>query len=269
MPLFAANLSLMYAEHDFVDRFAAAARDGFRFVECQFPYERPAAQLVQRLADHGLEQVLINAPIGQPGDRGIAALPGREDEFRRSFEQQALPYACTLRCPRIHVMAGTVPAGTSSEACRDTLLRNLQWAAPIAAAEGLSLLLEPLNPRDAPGYLYSRQAQAHDVVLALGAPNVKVQFDLYHCQISEGDVAIKLREYLPTGRVGHIQFAGVPERHEPDIGELHYPYLFKLIDELGWTEPLGAEYKPRGATSTGLGWMRGVSKSVEPPWGGG
>jgi hydroxypyruvate isomerase len=260
MPRFAANLSLMYAEHAFLDRFGAAARDGFAFVECQFPYDAPAAQIAQRLADHGLQQVLINTPIGRPGDRGIAALPGREDEFRRSFAEQALPYARALRCERIHVMAGTVPAGADRAAYRDTLLGNLQWAAPLAAAEGLTLLLEPLNPRDAPGYFYSRQAEAHAVVQALGAPNVKVQFDLYHCQVSEGDVAMKLREHLPTGRVGHIQFAGVPERQEPDIGELHHPYLFALIDELGWRTPIGAEYKPRGDTSAGLAWFQPYKK---------
>ena len=256
MPRFAANLTLMYTEHPFVDRFAAAARDGFQFVECQFPYEVPAAQLALALAANDLQQVLINAPAGNPGERGIAALPGREAEFQRSMLEQALPYAQALNCPRIHVMAGTVPEGADPNAYRNTLLRNLQWAAPIAAKAGRSLMLEPLNPRDAPGYLYSRQAQAHDVVLELGAPNVKVQFDLYHCQISEGDVAMKLRHDLPTGRVGHIQFAGVPERHEPDIGELNHDYLFKLIDELGWSEPIGAEYKPRGGTSAGLGWMR-------------
>jgi hydroxypyruvate isomerase len=256
MPCIAANLSLMYAEHPFLDRFGAAARDGFRFVECQFPYEAPAAEIARRLREHGLQQVLINAPPGGPGERGMAALPGREEEFRRGFAEQALPYARALACPRIHVMAGTVPAGAERAACGATLLANLRWAAPIAAAEGLALLLEPLNPRDAPGYLYSRQAEAHAVVAELGAPNVLVQFDLYHCQISEGDVATKLREYLPSGRVGHIQFAGVPERHEPDVGELHHPYLFALIDQLGWTVPLGAEYRPRGATSAGLGWFQ-------------
>lgn len=260
MPRFAANLSLMYAEHPFLDRFGAAARDGFAFVECQFPYDAPAAQIAQRLADHGLQQVLINAPIGRPGDRGLATLPGREDEFRRGFRDLALPYARALRCERIHVMAGTVPDGADRAVYRDVLLHNLQWAAGLAAAEGLTLLLEPLNPRDAPGYFYSRQADAHAIVQSLAAPNVKVQFDLYHCQIAEGDVATKLRELLPTGRVGHIQFAGVPERHEPDVGELHLPYLFSLIDALGWSVPIGAEYKPRGDTSAGLAWFQPYKK---------
>ncbi len=255
MPRFAANLSLMYTERPFLDRFAAAAADGFAAVECQFPYDEPAAVIAQRLAEHGLRQVLINGPPGRAGERGVAALPGREDEFRRSLLEQALPYARTLRCPRVHVMAGTVPDGVDRGACRDTLLRNLDWAARQAVAEGVTLLLEPLNPRDAPGYFYSRQAEAHALVGELGATNVQVQFDLYHCQIGEGDVATRLRQWLPGGRVGHLQVAGVPERHEPDIGELHYPYLFALIDSLGWREPIGAEYRPRGGTSAGLGWF--------------
>ncbi len=252
---FAANLSLMYAELPFLDRFGAAAADGFRCVECQFPYGEPAEVIAQRLAEHDLKQVLINAPPGGAGERGLAALPGREAEFRRSIVEQALRYAHVLRCPRVHVMAGTVPDGADRNACRDTLLRNLDWAARQAAAEGVTLLLEPLNPRDAPGYFYSCQAEAHAVVAALGAPNVAVQFDLYHCQVGEGDVAMKLREWLPSGRVGHLQIAGVPERHEPDVGELHYPYLFALIDSLGWREPIGAEYRPRAGTSAGLGWF--------------
>lgn len=256
MPRFAANLSLMYAEHAFLDRFGAAAADGFRFVECQFPYAESAAAIARRLADHGLQQVLINAPPGRAGERGLAALPGREEEFRCSLLEQALPYARALGCPRVHVMAGTVPEGADRDACRVTLLRNLEWAAHQAAGAGLTLLLEPLNPRDAPGYFYHRQDEAQAVVAELGAPNIKVQFDLYHCQIAEGDVATRLSQWLPGGRVGHLQIAGVPERHEPDVGELHHPYLFALIDSLGWQEPVGAEYRPRGATSAGLGWFQ-------------
>jgi hydroxypyruvate isomerase len=255
MPRFAANLSLMYTEHSFLDRFGAAAADGFAAVECQFPYVAPADAIAQRLNDHGLAQVLINAPAGAEGERGIACLPGRADEFRRSITEQALPYALALRCPRVHVMAGTVPANVDRAQCTATLIANLAWAAPQAAAAGITLLLEPLNTRDAPGYLYQRQADAHAVVAAVGATNLKVQMDLYHCQIAEGDVAMKLRQYLPLGQVGHLQVAGVPERHEPDIGELHHPYLFALIDSLGWAGWIGAEYRPRGATSAGLRWF--------------
>ncbi|HEX3139860.1 MAG TPA: 2-oxo-tetronate isomerase [Rhizobacter sp.] len=255
MPRFAANLSLMYGEHAFLDRFAAAQRDGFAAVEFLFPYEHPPERLAGLLQAHGLQQVLLNASPGDwaAGDRGLACLPGREAEFRASIAQ-ALEYAQALACPRIHVMAGLAAVGTDRTALQDTYLRNLAWAAQQAA--GIDLLIEPINRRDMPGYFLNRQDHAHDVVLEVGAPNLKVQMDLYHCQIVEGDVATKLREYLPTGRVGHIQIAGVPERHEPDLGELNYPYLFELIDTLGYKGHVGCEYRPRGETSAGLAWLR-------------
>ena len=257
MPRFAANLSFLYGEHAFVDRFAAAARDGFGAVEFAFAYEHDRHELGARLSDLGLTQVLINAPPGdlQAGERGLAGLPGREAEFRRTLLDQALPYAQALRCPRIHVMAGLLPAGADRAAHRATFVANLAWAAPLAAAAGIELLIEPINTRDIPGYLLNRQDEAHAIVAEVGAPNLKVQMDLYHCQIVEGDVATKLRQYLPTGRVGHIQIAGVPERHEPDLGELHYPYLFELLDTLGWSGYVGAEYRPRTGTTAGLGWF--------------
>ncbi len=258
MPRFAANLSLMYPEHAFLDRFGAAAADGFAAVEFLFPYEVPAGEIASRLAAHGLQQALFNAPPGDwaLGERGMACLPGREDAFRRSFAEQALPYARALRCPSVHVMAGLVPAGADPDALHDTFLGNLAWAAAQAAADGVQVLIEPLNPRDVPGYFLRRQDQAHAIVQAVGAPNLRVQMDLYHCQIVEGDLAMKLRQHLPGGRVGHIQIAGVPERHEPDVGELHHPYLFELIDSLGYTGFVGCEYRPRAATSAGLGWFQ-------------
>ena len=266
MPRFAANLSMLYNEHAFLDRFAAAAQDGFQAVEYLFPYAFEACELAQRLADHGLQQVLFNAPPGDwdSGERGLACLPGREAEFRSGFAQ-ALMYAEALNCPRVHVMAGLAPAGVERARLQATYEANLAWAAELAASAGREVLIEPINPRDIPGFFLNRQDEAHRVVQALGAPNLKVQMDLYHCQIVEGDVAMKLRKYLPTGRVGHIQIAGVPERHEPDLGELHHPYLFKLIDELsassGWAGWVGCEYRPaRGvqpsATSSGLGWLK-------------
>ena len=256
MPRFAANISMLYTEHAFLDRIGAAARDGFAAVECQFPYAHEATAIAQRLAEHRLPLVLLNAPPGgaDAGERGIACLPGREDEFRRGCEQ-ALHYARVLDCARIHVMAGLVPAGADMARLQATYESNLAWAAAQASSEGRDVLIEPLNPRDVPGYLLSRQDQAHRIVQAIGATNLKVQMDLYHCQIVEGDIAMKLREYLPTGRVGHLQIAGVPERHEPDVGELNHPYLFALLDELGWTSPIGCEYRPRAATSAGLGWF--------------
>jgi hydroxypyruvate isomerase len=265
MPRFAANLSMLYNEHAFVDRFAAAAADGFDAVEYLFPYAVPAADLAARLQQHGLTQALFNAPPGNfdAGERGLACLPDRVDEFRRGFLDLALPYAAALGCQRIHVMAGLVPAGADRAALRDCYLANLGWAAQQAAPQGVQVLIEPINTRDIPGFFLNRQDEAHAIVQAVGAPNLKVQFDFYHCQIVEGDLAMKIRQYLPIDqprRVGHIQIAGVPERHEPDLGELHHPYLFSLLDSLGWDGFVGCEYRPRdtrpGGTTAGLGWLR-------------
>ncbi|KDB51021.1 hydroxypyruvate isomerase [Sphaerotilus natans subsp. natans DSM 6575] len=266
MPRFAANLSLLYNEHAFLDRFAAAAADGFEGVEYLFPYAFPAEEIAARLKAHGLQQVLFNAPPGdwEAGERGLACLPGREAEFRAGFVQ-ALAYAQVLDCPRIHVMAGIAPAGVPRGALLEVYQSHLAWAAAQAAAEGRDVLIEPINPRDMPGYFLNHQDEAHRIVQAIGAPNLKVQFDLYHAQIVEGDLAMKIRQHLPTGRVGHFQLAGVPMRHEPDLGELNYPYLFEVIDEVatqcGWQGWIGCEYRPArgavaGATSAGLGWLR-------------
>jgi len=256
MPRFAANLSMMYAEHPFLERFGAAAADGFRAVEFLFPYEWPAATLAAALADHGLQQVLFNAPPGDfdRGERGIASLPGRQAEFRSGFAK-ALEYAAALGCPRVHIMAGLVPPGSSRQALRPLYVENLAWAAARAAPAAVDVLIEPINTRDIPGYLLNRQDDAHAVVAEVGAPNLKVQMDLYHCQIVEGDVATKLRAYLPGGRVGHLQIAGVPDRHEPDRGELNYRFLFEVIDELDYLGWIGCEYRPAAATSSGLGWL--------------
>ena len=257
MPRFAANLSFLYGEHAFLDRFGAAARDGFQAVEFAFGYDVAPQEIAARLAAHGLLQVLINAPPGDlaAGERGLASLPGREADFRRSLLDQALPLAQVLRCPRIHVMAGVLPPDADHAAHRARFVANLAWAAAQAASAGVALMIEPINTRDIPGFFLNRQDEAHAIVQEVGAPNLQVQMDLYHCQIVEGDLAMKLRAYLPTGRVGHLQIAGVPERHEPDLGELHYPYLFQLLDELGWAGHVGAEYRPRAGTSAGLGWF--------------
>lgn len=266
MPQFAANLSMLYPEHAFLDRFAAAAADGFTGVEYLFPYDHPAQEIAARLQAHGLQQVLFNAPPGNwdAGERGLACLPGREDDFRAGITR-ALQYAQVLACPRIHVMAGLVPAGTTREALRPTYVANLRWAAAEAARQGVDLLVEPINTRDIPGFFLNRQDDAHALLAEIGASNVKVQFDLYHCQIVEGDVAMKIRQWLPTGRVGHFQIAGVPQRHEPDLGELNAAYLFEVIDEVsaacGWQGWVGCEYRPArgtlpGGTSAGLDWLR-------------
>ena len=260
MARFAANLSMMYTEFSFLDRFAAASRDGFRAVEYLFPFEYPANDLVHLLSDNGLEQVLFNAPPGDwlGGERGLACLPGRETEFRNGI-LQALEYADHLSCPRVHVMAGTIPAGADLAEMRRTYVSNLAWAAEEAKAACRDLLIEPINLRDMPGYFLNRQDDAHAIVAEIGSPNLKVQLDLYHCQIVEGDVAMKLKKYLENPmecKVGHIQIAGVPERHEPDSGELNYGYLLDLIDTLGYDGWIGCEYRPWVGTSEGLGWLR-------------
>lgn len=270
MPRFAANLSMLYNEYTFLDRFAAAAQDGFSGVEFLFPYPFSARDLAQRLTDHGLTQVLFNAPPGDwdAGERGVACLPGREAEFRSGFGQ-ALDYAGALGCPRIHVMAGLAPAHADHAALLATYTANLAWAAQQAARCGVDVLIEPINTRDMPGFFLNYQHQAHACVESIGAPNLKVQFDLYHCQIMEGDLSQKIRQYLPTGRVGHLQIAGVPQRHEPSLGELNYAYILAVVDEVsqacGWQGWVGCEYRPalgavEGASTQGLGWLKSMPR---------
>jgi hydroxypyruvate isomerase len=257
MPRFAANLSMMYVEYPFPQRFAGAAKDGFAAVEYLFPYDYPARELKGWLQEHGLVQVLINAPPGNwaAGERGLACLPDKQDEFRAAMHT-ALEYAQTLNCARVHVMAGVLPLGLERAAMRGTFIDNLGWAAELAASARTELMIEPINTRDMPGYFLNRQDEAHAIVDEIGSPMVKVQMDLYHCQIVEGDVSMKLRKYLPLKRVGHIQIASVPDRNEPDRGELSYDYLFDLIDELGFDGWIGCEYRPKAGTSDGLAWLR-------------
>jgi 2-dehydrotetronate isomerase len=276
MPRFAANLSMMYPELSFLDRFEAAAKDGFKAVEYLFPYAFDTDELAARLAANGLQQVLFNAPPGgtdrqsiaaawdMHGNRGTACIPGREEEFKAGV-LLALRYAEALQCPRIHLMAGLIPENLAREDAQLTYVSNLRWAAAEAAKAGLDVLIEPINTRDIPRFFLNRQDHAHEIIGLIGAGNLKVQMDLYHCQIVEGDVAMKIRQYLPTGRVGHFQIAGVPMRHEPDIGELNYDYLFGVIDEVSkqanWQGWVGCEYRPKkggqaGGTSEGLGWFR-------------
>ena len=255
MPKLAANLSMMYQEHPFLDRFGAAAKDGFKAVEFLFPYEYPAADVKARLGDAGLVLALFNAPPGNwgAGERGLSSLPGREEEFRRGVAT-ALDYARALGNQRLHVMAGLIQPGEDRARHRAVYLANLAYAAKQAASLGITVVIEPINTRDIPGFFLNRQDEAHAVCAEVGAPNLKVQFDLYHCQIVEGDLAMKLRKYMAG--TGHIQIAGVPERHEPDVGEINYPYLFGVMDELGYDGWVGCEYRPRGETSAGLGWAR-------------
>ncbi len=255
MPKLAANLTMMYNEHAFLDRFAAAAKDGFKGVEYLFPYEHRAAELKARLEGAGLVQALFNAPPGDfaKGERGIASLPGREDEFRRGIDT-ALDYARVLGNRHLHVMAGLLQPAQDRAKHRAVYLANLAFAAKAAASAGITIVIEPINTRDIPGFFLNRQDEAHAIVAEVGAPNLQVQFDLYHAQIVEGDLAMKMRLYIAG--VGHVQIAGVPERHEPDVGEVNYPYLLELLDALGYPGWVGCEYRPRKGTSEGLGWAK-------------
>ncbi|MCX7143517.1 MAG: hydroxypyruvate isomerase family protein [Proteobacteria bacterium] len=255
MPKFAANLSMMYQEHPFLERFGAAAKDGFKGVEFLFPYEHPAAEIRARLDAHGLTQALFNGPPGNwtAGERGLASLPGREDEFRRGVAT-ALDYARVLGNDRLHLMAGLIKPDEDRALHRATYVRNLEYAAKQAASAAVTIVIEPINTRDIPGFFLNRQDEAHTLCAEIGAPNLKVQMDFYHCQIVEGDLAMKLRKHIAG--VGHVQIAGVPERNEPDTGEINYPYLFRLLDELGYAGWVGCEYRPKGGTSAGLGWLK-------------
>ena len=275
MPQFAANLSMMYPELEFLDRFEAASKDGFRAVEFLFPYAWEKREIADRLKGNGLQQVLFNLPPGgtdrasqtqawETNTRGTACLAGREAEFQQGLHM-AIDYAHALECPRVHVMAGLVPNGLERADVQPTYVKNMRWAAQEAAKAGLDVLMEPINTRDIPRFFLNRQDHAHAIVQEIGLPNLKVQMDLYHCQIVEGDVASKIRRYLPTGTVGHFQIAGVPQRHEPDLGEVNYPYLFQVIDEVSaecdWKGWIGCEYRPLkgcqpGGTSAGLGWLK-------------
>lgn len=255
MPRFAANLTMLFTELPFLERFAAAADAGFEAVEFQFPYAFGRRQLGERLRRAGLEQVLFNLPPGdwEAGERGLAALSGREAEFRESVER-ALPYALELSCPTVHVMAGIVAEGMRNARVVDTYVTNLRYAAERFAEHGITVVVEPLNARDVPGYLLSRQGDARAVIERVGRDNVGLQLDLYHCQIMEGDLATHVREFADITH--HMQIAGVPGRHEPDVGEINYEFLFRLIDDLGYRGWIGCEYVPAGGTHEGLGWMR-------------
>ncbi len=255
MPRFAANLSMLFTEYDFLERFSAASAAGFTGVEYLFPYAYEAETLRSVLVANGLTQVLFNLPPGdwEAGERGIAALPGREDEFRASVAT-ALHYAQILDCPRLHVMAGIVPSGVEVNVCSALYLDNLRYAAAEFAKFGKTLLIEPLNLRDNPGYLLSRQETAAEICDQVGAANIKVQFDFYHCQIAQGDLTRTLVSLFP--HVGHIQIAGVPDRHEPDLGEVNYPWLFERLELMGYDGWIGCEYRPFDKTIDGLAWGR-------------
>ncbi len=255
MPKFAANLSMMFNEHDFPNRFAAAAKAGFDAVEFLFPYDYSPAEVAQWHKENNLKNVLFNLPPGDwaAGERGIAALPGREAEFRAGVAK-AIDYALALGTPQLHMMAGLVPAGSDMAIHRKTYLENMKFAAQALAKHNLTLLLEPINTRDMPGYFLNTQAQAHQLRVESGEPNVKVQMDFYHAQIMEGDLAETFKKYFKD--IGHTQIASVPKRNEPDDGEVNYPYLYQLLDEMGYEGYVGCEYRPKGKTEDGLDWFK-------------
>ena len=265
MPKFAANLSMLYTELPFLDRFAAAARSGFRAVEFLFPYDFPPHEITQRLQENQLQLVLHNMPAGDwaAGERGLASLPGREDAFRASVAM-ALDYAAALGTPQLHCMAGIPPAGVGAAQAHATLVQNLRFAADAARAQGLRVLLEPINHFDMPGFFVTRPSQALAILDEVGADNLFLLYDIYHAQRMEGELANTLRTHLP--RIGHIQLADTPGRHEPGTGEINYRYLFDLIDTLGYSGHIGCEYKPRdpspGGTAAGLGWVAAHSQTL-------
>ncbi len=252
---FSANLSFLYQDLAFLDRFKAAAADGFPAVEYLGPYAEPKEKVAETLKTNYLVQALFNVPSGDwaGGERGLGSLPDRVDEFRAGVAT-ALDYAKALGCPKVNVLAGLTKPGDDLQQREDTFVENLKYAAPRFADAGVKLLIEPINTRDIPGFFLNRQDEAHAICRDAGATNLKVQMDLYHCQIVEGDLAMKIRQYMPG--VGHMQIAGVPERHEPDVGEVNYPFLFDLIDELNFDGWIGCEYRPKAGTSEGLGWLR-------------
>jgi 2-dehydrotetronate isomerase len=255
MPKFAANVSLMFNEVPFLERFARAAHAGFRGVEMLFPFDFAPEDIARQLKSNQLQNVLFNMPPGDwsGGDRGLAAVPGREEEFRQSVAT-AVRYAKALGTPCIHTLAGIPGAGADRTRCRQLYIDHLRYAAREVATIGRTLVIEPINTRDVPGYFLNTQAEAHAIREQVGEPNLKVQMDFYHAQIVEGDLSVKLRKYLPN--VGHIQIASVPDRNEPDDGEVNYRYLFRLFDELGYQGWVGCEYRPKGVTEDGLRWLK-------------
>jgi len=254
MPKFSANLGMLFTEWPFMDRFAAAADAGFRAVEFPSPYDHAPEAIAQKLSANNLINVLFNVRGGSAkSERGIAAIPGHEKELREAMAV-ALRYAQVLGTPNLHVMAGTVTDESARAAGRATYIANLRFAAEEAARVGIGIVIEPINTRNMPGYFLNTQADAHAIIDEVGSSNLKVEMDLYHAQIVEGDLETKLRRYLP--RIGHIQIAGVPHRHEPDTGEVNFAYLLRLIDELSYIGWIGCEYRPAKGTREGLGWMR-------------
>ncbi|WP_158785008.1 HPr family phosphocarrier protein [Pantoea sp. BAV 3049] len=254
MPKFAANLSTMFTDLPFLARFDAAAEAGFRGVEFLFPYDYDAAELKQALVRNHLEMVLFNTGPGnvEAGEWGVSAIPGREEEARRDIDT-ALEYAVALDCPQVHIMAATVPEGADREAYCRTFIENIRYAADRFASHGIRILLEALNPKTKPRYLYASQYQTLEMVKRIDRPGVFTQLDLFHAQLVDGNLSHLIGDF--TGQYQHIQIASAPDRHEPDEGEINYPWLFDLIDQSGYQGWIGCEYFPRASTLEGLDWF--------------
>ena len=253
MPRLAANLSMMFNEVPFLDRFAAARKAGFEGVEFLFPYDFPAAAIRERLSGEGLTQVLFNMPPGDwaNGERGMACLPGRQAQFREGVKK-ALDYAAALDCRLVHCMAGLMPAGLSMTTATAVYAANLAWATEQAKAAGVKVEIEPINHRDMPGYFLNTQAQGAAIVDAIGRDRLGLQFDVYHVQVTEGDITRRMEQFMPV--IVHMQVADVPARNEPGTGEIGWQYVFRRMDELGYQGWVGCEYRPAGDTVAGLGW---------------
>jgi 2-dehydrotetronate isomerase len=260
MPRFAANLTLMFTELPFLDRFDAAAKAGFTAVEFLFPYAHPADVIGEQLKRNGLTQALFNLPPGDwdAGEKGFAALPDRFADLQQSLHT-ALPYAQATGVKRLHLMAGL--ASRSDSKAVAAFRKSVAWTAEFLRPHGIDVVIEPINPRNTPGYFLNDFTFARDLIAELNIPNLKLQFDIYHCQIIHGDVTMRLREMMPL--IGHIQIASIPSRNEPDGEELNYPFLFDELDRLGYQGFVGCEYNPRGKTTDGLGWFKSYA-GVKP-----
>jgi hydroxypyruvate isomerase len=253
MPRFAANLSMMFNEVPFLDRFAAARKAGFEGVEFLFPYDFPANEIRARLNGEGLTQALFNMPPGDwaNGERGLASLPGRQGEFREAVKK-ALDYAAVLDCRHVHCMAGIPPTDLAPGTAAALYAANLAWATEQASPAGVKLVIEPINHRDMPGYFLNTQDQGAAVIDAIGRERLGLQFDVYHVQITEGDISKRMERLMPI--IAHMQIADVPARNEPGTGEIGWTYVFRRMDELGYQGWVGCEYRPAGDTVTGLAW---------------
>jgi len=260
MPKFSANLTMLFGEVDFLDRFERASKAGFKAVECQFPYQWPKEEVAEKLDKYGLEMVLHNLPAGNwsAGERGIACLPGREGEFQEGVGL-AIEYAKALRCPRLNCLVGLTPKEAAPEKVRQTLVENLRFAATALEKEGISLLVEALNTYDIPGFYLTTTRDALKLIAEVGHPNLWLQYDIYHMQVMEGNLTKTITDNLE--RIAHIQLADNPGRHEPGTGEINFTNLFRFIDEAGYAGWIGCEYKPAGVTEDGLEWAKPYLKS--------